>query len=148
MSHTGMAFLDVISSCVTFNNTPGSTKSYHWVREHSEATNTFDYVPFRQEITTEYEDGSSQTVVLHDNSTIQLHKADSSVRVTDRRQAIDTLEEYKEKGLILTGLLYIDPDSEDTHQILGTVKEPLNTLGKDELCPGSAALKKINQGFR
>lgn len=148
MSHTGMAFLDVISPCVTFNNTPGSTKSYHWVREHSEATNTFDYVPFRQEITTEYEDGASQSVVLHDNSTIQLHKADSSVEVTDRRQAVDNLEEYKEKGLILTGVLYIDPDSEDTHEILHTVEQPLNTLEKEELCPGSQALETINDGFR
>jgi len=148
MSHTGMAFLDVISPCVTFNNTPGSTKSYHWVREHSEATNTFDYVPFRQEITTEYEDGASQSVVLHDNSTIHLHKGDSSVEVTDRRQAVDNLEEYKEKGLILTGVLYINPNSEDTHEILGTSEKPLNALEKEELCPGSQALEAINEGFR
>ncbi len=148
MSHSGMAFIDVISPCVTFNNTPGSTKSYHWVREHSEATNTFDYVPFRQEITAEYDDGASQLVVLHDNSSIRLHKTDSSVQVTDRRQAMNRLEEYKEKGLILTGLLYIDPESRETHEILGTTREPLNTFGKDELCPGSAALEKINEGFR
>ncbi len=148
MSHNGMAFLDVISPCVTFNNTPGSTKSYHWVREHSEATNTFDYVPFRQEITTEYDEGGSQTVVLHDKSTIQLHKAERSVEVTDRRQAVDNLEEHKEKGRILTGVLYIDPDSQDTHEILGTCKQPLNTLGKKELCPGSEALEAFNQGLR
>ncbi|PIE60658.1 MAG: 2-oxoglutarate ferredoxin oxidoreductase subunit beta [Desulfobulbus propionicus] len=148
MSHTGMAFLDVISPCVTFNNTPGSTKSYHWVREHSEATNTFDYVPFKQEITTDYQDGASQTVVLHDNSVIQLHKADSSVKITDRRQAIDALEQHKEKGRILTGLLYVDPESTDCHEILGTSKQPLNKLNEEDLCPGSATLEKINEGFR
>lgn len=38
LSHHGLAFLDVISPCVTFNNNPESTKSYHWVREHREET--------------------------------------------------------------------------------------------------------------
>ncbi len=148
MSHTGMAFIDVISPCVTFNNTPGSTKSYHWVREHSEATNTFDYVPFKQEITTDYEDGVTESVVLHDSSVIHLHKTDSSIHVTDRRQAVDALEEHKKKGLILTGVLYIDPDSEDTHHILNTSQQPLNTLGEKDLCPGNEALQSINESCR
>jgi pyruvate/2-oxoacid:ferredoxin oxidoreductase beta subunit len=37
MSHGGAAFIDVISPCVAFNNHPGSTKSYDYVREHNEA---------------------------------------------------------------------------------------------------------------
>ncbi len=41
MAHNGLAFIDVISPCVTFNNTSSSTKSYQYVREHIEATNTF-----------------------------------------------------------------------------------------------------------
>ncbi len=148
MSHTGMAFIDVISPCVTFNNTPGSTKSYHWVREHSEATNTFDFVPFRQEITTEYKEGATEAVTLHDNSIIYLHKGESVNHVTDRRQAVDQLEEHKERGQILTGVLYIDPESEDTHEIIKTVDKPLNLLGEQDLCPGSEELEKINESFR
>ena len=50
LAHKGLSFIDVISPCVTFNNNPESTKSYHWVREHSEATGTVDFVPFRQTI--------------------------------------------------------------------------------------------------
>lgn len=148
MSHTGMAFIDVISPCVTFNNTPGSTKSYHWVREHSEATNTFDFVPFRQEITTEYKEGATEAVTLHDNSVIYLHKGESLNHVTDRRQAVDQLEEHKERGQILTGVLYIDPESEDTHEIIKTVDKPLNLLEEQDLCPGSEELEKINESFR
>ncbi|WP_028583506.1 2-oxoacid:ferredoxin oxidoreductase subunit beta [Desulfogranum mediterraneum] len=148
MSHIGMAFIDVISPCVTFNNTPTSTKSYHWVREHSEATSTFDFVPFRQEITTDYENGSTEAVTLHDHSVIYLHKKDPEVAVTDRRQAVDALEEHKEEGLILTGVLYVDPESEDTHTILNTSERPLNSLEQAELCPGSAALKEINEELR
>ena len=37
IEHQGAAFLDVISPCVAFNNHPGSTKSYEYVREHNEA---------------------------------------------------------------------------------------------------------------
>jgi 2-oxoglutarate ferredoxin oxidoreductase subunit beta len=32
MYHKGFALLNVISPCVTFNNNPGSTKSYDYVR--------------------------------------------------------------------------------------------------------------------
>src|SRR5271168_4277890 len=39
MAHKGAAFLDVVSPCVAFNNHPGSTKSYDYVREHNESMN-------------------------------------------------------------------------------------------------------------
>ena len=59
MSHRGFALIDVISPCVTFNNTPSSTKSYEFVREHAEATGTVDFVPMRQEITTRSRPGAA-----------------------------------------------------------------------------------------
>ncbi len=52
IEHPGFAFINVISPCVTFNNNPGSTKSYDYVREHIEATATTDFVPEKKEITT------------------------------------------------------------------------------------------------
>ena len=148
LSHHGLSFIDVISPCVTFNNNPESTKSYHWVREHSEATGTFDFVPFRQTITTEYGDDTVETVTLHDNSEIQLHKHQDGPDITDRRRAIDTLEDHKTQGVILTGVLYVNPESVDTHEILNTCERPLNGLGTAELCPGAAALATINEGHR
>src|SRR5213079_2472484 len=57
MHHRGFALLNVISPCVTFNNNPGSTKSYDYVREHMEVTATVDFVPIMREITTTYEAG-------------------------------------------------------------------------------------------
>src|SRR3954468_18973595 len=60
MRHRGFAFINVISPCVTFNNNPGSTKSYDYVREHMEATATVDFVPLEREIVTTYEAGSFQ----------------------------------------------------------------------------------------
>ncbi|MDO8567488.1 MAG: thiamine pyrophosphate-dependent enzyme, partial [Dehalococcoidales bacterium] len=35
LSHHGVAVLDIISPCVTFNNHGGSTKSYDYVRQHN-----------------------------------------------------------------------------------------------------------------
>ena len=148
LSHGGLAFIDVISPCVTFNNNPESTKSYHWVREHSEATNTFDFVPVRPIITTEYPEEVVETVTLHDNSVIQLHKHPDGPDITDRRQAIDTLEDHKVQGMILTGVLYVNPESLDTHEILNTCERPLNSLSEVDLCPGSAALEEINESHR
>src|SRR6266581_669946 len=48
IAHQGAAFIDVISPCVAFNNHPGSTKSYDYVREHNEAVNRLDFWPSRE----------------------------------------------------------------------------------------------------
>jgi 2-oxoglutarate/2-oxoacid ferredoxin oxidoreductase subunit beta len=68
--------------------------------------------------------------------------------ITDRRQAIDNLEDHKAKGVVLTGVLYINPESTDTHEILHTTTRPLNSLTKNDLCPGSSALEAINARYR
>ena len=118
------------------------------MREHSEATGTVDFVPFRQTIDADYDDESVATVVLHDESEIRLHKHSPDVDVTDRRQAIDSLEDHKTEGVILTGVLYVNPESMDTHEILNTSLRPLNSLTEADLCPGSAVLEAINAAHR
>ncbi|WDP92529.1 MAG: 2-oxoacid:ferredoxin oxidoreductase subunit beta [Desulfobacter sp.] len=146
--HKGFSLVDVISPCVTFNNTPSSTKSYHWVRDHMEATATFDFIPMRPEITTEYEEGDDQSVAMHDGGLIHLHKSDNSFEVTSRRAAIDALEHYREKGQILTGILHVNEALKDTHEIMETTKVPLNSLTAKELCPGNDTLQGIMAGYR
>jgi len=148
IAHSGLAFIDVISPCVTFNNTSSSTKSYEYVREHIEATNTFDFVPLQQEILAQYSEGASQEVVMHDGSIIHLHKADSTKDVTNRLKAVNNLELEKEKGRLLTGLLYVNPDISETHDIINSTLRPLNSLTETDLCPGNIALQKINESLR
>lgn len=147
-AHSGLAFIDVISPCVTFNNTTTSTKSYQYVREHIEATNTFDFIPLQQEILAQYEEGTSQSVVMHDGSIIHLHKSESSVDVTNRRKAVTNLEIEKDKGRLLTGLLYVNQEIQETHDIINSTLRPLNTLTDEDLCPGAANLQKINESLR
>ncbi|BHH84817.1 2-oxoacid:ferredoxin oxidoreductase subunit beta [Desulforhopalus sp. 52FAK] len=147
-AHSGLAFIDIISPCVTFNNTSTSTKSYEYVREHIEATNTFDFVPLQQEILAEYEEGTSREVTMHDGSKILLHKSDNTKDVTDRLTAVNNLETEKAKGRLLTGLLYVNQDIMETHDIINSTHRPLNSLTEKDLCPGNAALQKINEGLR
>lgn len=148
MSHKGFAFIDVISPCVTFNNNVGSTKSYDYVRAHMEATSAIDLVPEKTEITTEYAEGTSKLIEMHDHSYIQLHKLAEGWDPTSRDSAVERLQISRAKGEILTGLLYVDTQSKDLHDLIETVSQPLNTLTEQELCPGGEVLEKINSEFR
>jgi 2-oxoglutarate/2-oxoacid ferredoxin oxidoreductase subunit beta len=87
-------------------------------------------------------------VLMHDGSVLHLHKAESSRDVTSRRKAVDSLEEEKAKGRLLTGLLYVNQDIMETHDIINSTLRPLNTLKEADLCPGNAALQKIMEGLR
>src|SRR5512143_917602 len=82
--HKGAAFIDVISPCVAFNNHPGSTKSYDYVREHNASVNALDVMVPRDPITAEYASGSLEEVVLHDGGTIRLRKIHSDFDPTNR----------------------------------------------------------------
>jgi 2-oxoglutarate ferredoxin oxidoreductase subunit beta len=55
---------------------------------------------------------------------------------------------HQARGEILTGLLYVDPEAHDLHRGLNTVAQPLNALAESELCPGAAALAKLNASLR
>ena len=148
MSHHGFAFIDVVSPCVTFNNNDGSTKSYDYTREHIEALSMIDFVPDKTEITVQYEEGDSKTVELHDGSHIQLHKLATGWDPTDRNSSVNRMNEAREKGEILTGLLYIDTKSKDLHDVIKTVDRPLNSLKQDVLTPSQSVLAAINDEFR
>ncbi len=144
LTHHGAAFIDCISPCVAFNNHPGSTKSFDYVRQHNEAVNQLDYMIEREEIVADYAPGTVEQVVQHDGSILRLRKLAVEYDPADRVAAMNYLEERKARGEIVTGLLYLDPQSEDLHDRLNTVEVPLNSLGDTDLCPGSPALAKIN----
>jgi 2-oxoglutarate ferredoxin oxidoreductase subunit beta len=148
IDHPGFAFINVISPCVTFNNNPGSTKSYDYVRQHMEATATVDFVPAAKEITTNYQHGSGTDIRMHDGSYIRLEKLAESLNPFSRQDAVNALHNSRNRNEILTGLLYIEPQSTDLHRTLHTSDRPLNSLGQEELCPGSAVLAGINAELR
>ena len=148
IAHKGFALLDVVSPCVTFNNTATSTKSYQWVRDHSEATATFDFIPLRQEITAEFENGTTIPVTMHDGSIIHLHKQDEAELITNRRAAIDTIEAHRVENQLLTGIIYVNENQEDTHEVINSSDRPLFEMTEEDLCPGSKTLESILDNYR
>jgi 2-oxoglutarate ferredoxin oxidoreductase subunit beta len=148
IAHSGFAFVDVISPCVTFNDHEGSTKSYAYTREHNVEVVQTDFVPIREAITTEYAPGSVQTVTLHDGSSVRLRKVDADYDATDRDRAYAHIREHQEAGETATGLLYISPDSKDLHEQSNTVAGALVDLPYSQLCPGNDALQKLMGTFR
>ncbi|MEN9539767.1 MAG: hypothetical protein RLZZ126_2002 [Pseudomonadota bacterium] len=148
MGHSGAAFIDVISPCVAFNNHEGSTKSYDYVREHNEAVSRIDFITTRSEITTQYAPGSVVDVEQHDGKILRLRKLKESYDPTDRLAAMAHVAECQERGEVLTGLLYVNPEAGDLHAALNTSATPLNALGPQQLSPGAAALAKLNASLR
>jgi 2-oxoglutarate ferredoxin oxidoreductase subunit beta len=146
--HGGAAFIDVISPCVAFNNHAGSTKSYDYVREHNEAVSRIDFITPRSEITADYPEGEVVEVAQHDGSTLRLRKLAKDYDPTNRLAAMNHVMTHQAQGEVVTGLLFVDPDASDLHLALNTSAAPLNTLGRDALCPGSAALDKLNASLR
>ena len=148
IAHEGAAFIDVISPCVAFNNHPGSTKSYDYVREHNEAVNRLDFWPSRDAITVDYSEGGVIEVPQHDGSIIKLRKIHADYDPSDKINAQAMIASAAFKGEVLTGLLYLAPDAEDLHAHLNTCEQPFNRLGEKDLCPGAGMLEKINAGLR
>ncbi|MCP5179778.1 MAG: 2-oxoacid:ferredoxin oxidoreductase subunit beta [Pseudomonadales bacterium] len=148
LMHHGMAFIDVVSPCVAFNNHNGSTKSYEYVRKHSETVVAADYVPAAREITADYAPGTTERVSMPDGSTLHLYKVAEDYDPHNRVEALHYVQSRQERGEVVTGLLYLDPAAMDCHDILNTLDTPLNQLGTGELCPGSSALTAINESFR
>jgi 2-oxoglutarate ferredoxin oxidoreductase subunit beta len=118
------------------------------VREHNDAVNRLDVISGRDPITVDYAPGTVQIVEQHDGTRLALRKLDADYDPHDRLGAMTFLQKHAAKGQIVTGLLYVDPDSEDLHTHLDTVDTPLNALAEQALCPGSSALDKINASLR
>jgi 2-oxoglutarate ferredoxin oxidoreductase subunit beta len=96
----------------------------------------------------QYEPGTVEVVEQHDGSKLTLRKLAADYEISDRTAALGFLQHHAAKGQIVTGLLYVEKESEDLHAHLRTVDAPLNVLSEKELCPGQAALEKFNASLR
>lgn len=142
LSHRGIAVLDIISPCVTFNNHDSSSKSYGFGKEHQISLQELSYVPAYEEIEIdEYDD--EREVQLHDGSWIVLKKLDEEYDPTDRMAAYKLLEETRNSQKFLTGLFYIDESQPDMTELLNLVDEPLAALPEAQLRPSREQLDSI-----
>ena len=133
---------------MAFNNHPGSTKSYDYVRAHNEAVNRIDFMPRRTEVTAEYAPGEVTEVEQHDGSVLRLRKIATDYDATDRLAAMSFIQTHQARGEVVTGLLYVDNEAADLHSHLNTPRKPFNAMEAADLCPGAGALERINQSLR
>jgi 2-oxoglutarate ferredoxin oxidoreductase subunit beta len=148
LAHNGFAVVDVISPCVTFNDHEGSTKSYAYTREHNVEIVQADFIAPANEIKADYEAGTVRNVLMHDGSWVRLRKIAEDYDATDRDRAYAYIRERQREGEIVTGLLYIAPDSKDMHAQSDTVPTPLVEMPYEQLCPGNTELQRMQQRFR
>ena len=147
LSHRGTALIDVLSPCVTFNDHEGSTKSYSYAKAHDEPVADISFVPFFEDISVEYDPGTTTAVTLHDGSKVLLKKLDEDYNPTDKLHALSLLHETAMRGEFATGLLYVEPKKQDFVDLLGVVDEPLAHLPESRTRPGKTAFDEIMQSF-
>ena len=148
LSHKGTAVLDIISPCVTFNNHPGSTKSYTWGKENEDMLHEVGFVPYFEQIEVDYEEGTAMEVELHDGSRIVLKKLDLSYDPTDARRALDLLRGAMQNQQFITGLIYVDPNRQNFLELLNLVDEPLAHLSQEKLRPPKEALDEVMDSLK
>lgn len=143
MAYNGLALLDIISPCVTFNNHEESTKSYPFGKENEEPIHDIHFVPSYEEITVDYEAGTDVEVQMHDGSHIILHKLNESYDPTDRFAALKLLDDAKRQQRLVTGLLYFDENRATLNDILHLPETPLAELPESSLVPGRQNFDKM-----
>ncbi|MGC3996780.1 MAG: 2-oxoacid:ferredoxin oxidoreductase subunit beta [Anaeromyxobacter sp.] len=148
VAHRGVAMLDVISPCVTFNDHEGSTKSYAYMKEHDVPLHELSFVPAREEITVEYAPGERVEVALHDGSRLTLHKLEEGYDPRDRVRAVSRLMESAQGGEVLTGLLFVDVKAPSFLDLLGLPDAPLAALPEAAVRPPRAVLDEVMEGLK
>jgi 2-oxoglutarate ferredoxin oxidoreductase subunit beta len=148
IAHRGTAMIDVISPCVTFNDHDGSTKSYSYVKDHDEPLGEISFIPYFEDVTVEYEAGSTTAVKLHDGSQLFLRKVADDYNPADKISAMRLLHETARRGEFATGVLYVEPDKDDFIDTLNLIDEPLAFLPTAKVRPPKAALDEIMESLR
>ena len=141
VAHNGLALIDVISPCVTFNDHEGSTKSYRFMREHEVKEVQTDFVPLRTEIHGRIPSDGTTEITMHDGSVVRYDPS-------DRQKVEEYIRDRHSRGEIVTGLLYVDESAKDVHELNHTPAEGLNKVPYSKLCPGAAELASMQASFR
>src|SRR5258705_6941181 len=148
IAHKGTVMLDVVSPCVTFNDHEGSTKSYKYMKDHEEPLQEVSFVPVFEEITVEYDPGTTVEVTMHDGSRLRLRKLEEDYDPKNRIEAITRLNEAHEKGEVLTGVFYVNPVAPSFVDLLNMTEEPLATLPESVVRPGREVLEQVMEELR
>jgi 2-oxoglutarate/2-oxoacid ferredoxin oxidoreductase subunit beta len=148
IAHRGTVMLDVISPCVTFNDHEGSTKSYKYMQEHEEAITEVGFVPHFEDISVDYEPGTTFDVRMHDGSHLRLRKLHENYDPTNKVNAVKALMEAHDRGEVLTGVFYIDTAKPNFVDLLNMTDTPLAHLPQQAVRPPKQVLEEIMESLR
>lgn len=132
-AHRGVAVLDVISPCVTFNDHEGSTKSYAYVKEHHSMLHAPDFIMPSKEIVIDYEPGSVVEIAFESGHKVLLRKLERDYDPADRIGALRVMHEARDRGELVTGLLFADTSARDLIARERLPQTPLARLGEEDL---------------
>jgi 2-oxoglutarate/2-oxoacid ferredoxin oxidoreductase subunit beta len=146
MCHNGISVLDIVSPCVSFHNHETSFHSYAWGKEHETPLHDLTFVPARDEILLEdFEEGSTRDVPLHDGSIVRLKKLESDYDPTDIYRALQVLEEAEKKQMMITGLIFVDPNRPSLFDLYNLPDTPMNRMPEGKMRPSRESLDVINK---
>jgi 2-oxoglutarate ferredoxin oxidoreductase subunit beta len=148
IAHSGTVLLDVISPCVTFNDHEGSTKSYKYMLDHEEPLQEINFIPAFENISVDYDPGTTLEVEMHDGSKLRLRKLEEDYNPTDKIHSITRLNEAKERGEMLTGVLYVNTKVPTFLDMLNITNQPLATLPASTVRPGPEVLEQVMEELR
>jgi 2-oxoglutarate ferredoxin oxidoreductase subunit beta len=147
-AHRGTAVLDVISPCVTFADHEGSSKSYAYVKEHDAPLHDIEYVPYYEDITVDYEPGTTREVEMPDGSHLYLKKLAEDYDPTSRERALSVLHASRAEQKLLTGLLYAQPTLKPFEDELNLVDAALATLPQEMVRPPKSVLEAVMEQLK
>jgi len=148
IAHNGTVMLDIVSPCVTFNDHEGSTKSYKYMKDHEEPLQEVSFVPHFEDITVEYEEGTTTEVTMHDGSKLMLRKLEEDYDPSNKIEAIHRLNQSHVKGEVLTGVFYVNTKTPTFLDLLNMTDQPLATLPESVTRPGREVLEQVMEELR
>jgi 2-oxoglutarate ferredoxin oxidoreductase subunit beta len=107
--------------------------------------NEVGFVPSFEDISVDYDPGTTTVVEMHDGSHMRLRKLHPDYDPTSRIGAVTALMEAHQQGEVLTGVFYVDTKKPSFTDMLNLVDEPLATLPESRTRPSREVLDQIMQ---
>lgn len=142
IEHPGMAVVDVISPCVTFNEHNGSTKSYKATRARQKTIN--EVLSYEAE----FAPGEVKTVHFPDGTSLKLRRREEDFDPSQRDDVLSYLRACRTRNEVATGVLYVNHDQPVMHEIQNTVATPLADLALDQLIPSANQFDEMLRPYR
>jgi 2-oxoglutarate ferredoxin oxidoreductase subunit beta len=105
-------------------------------------------VPHFEDISVEYDPGTTFDVRMHDGSHLRLRKLQEDYDPASKINAVRHLMEAHEKGEVLTGVFYIDTQKPNFVDLLNMTETPLSRLPQEAVRPPKQALEEVMESLR